>query len=130
MTRNCVIAGVGPGNGASFARRFSAAGYRVAMLARNEEYLNELSGGVSDSYAIGCDVRDPEMVCKAFQRVHNELGSVDLVLVNGLERAMSIKAFHDDGRSPQSLGSHRPSDWGGVVERCGTEVAGRLVKAV
>ena len=82
MTRNCVIAGVGPGNGASFARRFSAAGYRVAMLARNEEYLNELSDEVSDSYAIGCDVRDPEMVCKAFQRVHDELGSVDVLVYN------------------------------------------------
>ena len=60
MTRNCVIAGVGPGNGASFARRLSAAGYRVAMLARNEEYLSELSNEVSNSYAICCDVRDPE----------------------------------------------------------------------
>ena len=63
MTRNCVIAGVGPGNGASFARRVSAAGYRVAMLARNEEYLSELSDEVSICYAFRCDVQDPEMVC-------------------------------------------------------------------
>ena len=35
-----------------------------------------------DSYAIGCDVRDPEMVCKAVQRVHDELGSVDVLVYN------------------------------------------------
>jgi NADP-dependent 3-hydroxy acid dehydrogenase YdfG len=82
MTKNCVIAGVGPGNGASFARRFSTAGYRVAMLARNEGYLNALSAEIKGSYAIGCDVRDPEMVCKAFQRLHEELGFVDVLVYN------------------------------------------------
>ena len=82
MTKNCEIVGVGPGNGASFARRFSAAGYRVAMLARNERYLNELCGDVTDSYAIGCDVRDPEMVRNAFQHINVELGSVDVLVYN------------------------------------------------
>ena len=53
MTRNCVVAGVGPGNGASFTRRFSSAGYQVAMLARNETYLDELGAEVADSHAIG-----------------------------------------------------------------------------
>ena len=82
MTRNCVVAGVGPGNGASFARRFSAAGYCVAMLSRNEKYLTELSSEVANSYPIPCDIRDPEMVCEAFKRVHDSLGAVDVLIYN------------------------------------------------
>ena len=31
----CAIVGVGPGNGAAFARRFTSEGYRVALLARS-----------------------------------------------------------------------------------------------
>jgi NAD(P)H-hydrate repair Nnr-like enzyme with NAD(P)H-hydrate epimerase domain len=31
----CVVVGVGPGNGAAFARRFAAEGYAVALLARS-----------------------------------------------------------------------------------------------
>jgi hypothetical protein len=37
--RVCVVAGVGPGNGAALTRRFAAGGYRVAMLARSAEKL-------------------------------------------------------------------------------------------
>ena len=31
----CAVVGVGPGNGAAFARRFAAEGYAVALLARS-----------------------------------------------------------------------------------------------
>ena len=82
MTRNCVVAGVGPGNGASFTRRFSSAGYQVAMLARNKAYLDELGGEVADSHAIGCDVQDPAAVREAFDRVHKTLGLVDVLIYN------------------------------------------------
>ena len=33
----CLVTGVGEGTGAAIARRFASSGYRVAMLARNEE---------------------------------------------------------------------------------------------
>jgi short-subunit dehydrogenase len=35
----CAIVGVGPGNGAAFARRFSKEGYTLALLARHTELL-------------------------------------------------------------------------------------------
>ena len=82
MTRNCVVAGVGPGNGASFTRRFSSAGYQVAMWARNEADLDELGGEVADSHAIVCDVQDPAAVREAFDRVHKTLGLVDVLIYN------------------------------------------------
>ena len=33
----CLISGVGPGTGSALAKRFAEGGYRVALLARNEE---------------------------------------------------------------------------------------------
>ena len=77
-----MVAGVGPGNGASFTRRFSSAGYQVAMLARNAAYLDELGGEVADSHAIVCDVQDPAAVREAFDRVHKTLGLVDVLIYN------------------------------------------------
>jgi len=40
-----VVIGAGPGLGASLARRFVAA-YRVAILARNADYLKALAGQI------------------------------------------------------------------------------------
>ena len=38
----CIVTGVGEGNGRSISKRFSKEGYRVAMLARNKEKLDQL----------------------------------------------------------------------------------------
>ena len=46
--RVCVVAGVGPGNGTAFTRRFAAAGYQVAMLARTRERLAALEVELSE----------------------------------------------------------------------------------
>ena len=82
MAKNCVIVGVGPGNGASFARRFSSAGYQVAMLSRNETYLKRLSSEISGSSPIYCDACDPASIRQAFDRVHEVLGAVDVMIYN------------------------------------------------
>ena len=44
MAKNkiCLIAGVGPGTGKACAKIFSYNGYKIAMLARNINFLNEL----------------------------------------------------------------------------------------
>ena len=65
----CAIAGAGPGNGAAFARRFAAAGYRVALLARNLERLSELAATIPDSQAFACDVTDSASIQAAFAAI-------------------------------------------------------------
>ena len=35
----CAVVGVGPGNGAAFARRFTEDGYAVALLARKDDFV-------------------------------------------------------------------------------------------
>lgn len=44
-----LITGVGPGTGSALARRFAAGGDHVALLARNQERLDDLSAELSDS---------------------------------------------------------------------------------
>ena len=75
-----LITGVGPGTGASVARRFAAAGYRTALLARNENRLNELASELPDSNAFVCDVTDSE----ALAQVVEAAGPVDVVVHNAV----------------------------------------------
>ena len=82
MGKVCVITGVGPGNGASFSRRFTEEGYTVVMLARNAAYLEALAGEIPGSVAMECDVRKPEAVKSVFARIHKEIGAVDTLLYN------------------------------------------------
>ncbi len=78
----CAVVGVGPGNGAAFARRFSSEGYATALLARSTELTEELVTQLSDSRAYACDVTDPNAVEKAFAAIRSELGEVDTLLYN------------------------------------------------
>ena len=38
----CAVVGVGPGNGAAFARRFADEGYAVALLSRSTDFSERL----------------------------------------------------------------------------------------
>jgi NAD(P)-dependent dehydrogenase (short-subunit alcohol dehydrogenase family) len=80
------IAGVGPGLGASLARKFAKEGCRIALLARSSEFLetlsNELRGGGTETVAIQTDIGEAEQVVAAFRRVREQLGSVDVLINN------------------------------------------------
>ena len=82
MSKVCVVAGVGPGNGASCCRRFAAEGYSIVMLARNADYLNSLSAQLPDSLAIPCDVRDPEAIGAVFEQIHDQVGAPAVLVYN------------------------------------------------
>jgi len=78
----CVVAGVGPGNGAAFARRFAAEGYAVALLARSAKYATELAATLPGSRAYECDVGDPGSVERTFGAIRRDLGDVDVLVYN------------------------------------------------
>jgi NAD(P)-dependent dehydrogenase (short-subunit alcohol dehydrogenase family) len=78
----CAVVGVGPGNGAAFAKRFAAEGQRVALLARSTDFTNQLATTLPGSRAYRCDVTDAESVDSAFGAVQAELGSIDVVIYN------------------------------------------------
>ena len=78
----CAVVGVGPGNGAAFARRFSREGYAVALLARRVDFSRELAASLPGSAAYVCDAGDEASVDEAFGRVRGELGEVDVLVYN------------------------------------------------
>jgi NAD(P)-dependent dehydrogenase (short-subunit alcohol dehydrogenase family) len=78
----CVVVGVGPGNGAALARRFSAEGYAVALLARSTTFSKELATELGDARAYACDVSDPDSVRHTFELIREDLGDVDALIYN------------------------------------------------
>ena len=85
-----VIVGVGPGLGASLARRFACEGMAVAVAARRAEKMASLveelgrSGGAGRAY--GCDATDEGQVTALLAAVREELGVPDLVVFNASGR--------------------------------------------
>ena len=79
----CLITGVGPGTGASLARRF-AQGYRVAMIARNEERLAALERELPSARAFPCDVTDVDALTATFAQVKGEMGSPSVLIHNAV----------------------------------------------
>lgn len=85
MTRTAVIAGVGPGLGASVAERFAAEGCEVALLARSESYLTDLADRLTretagEALALPTDLADPMTIDHSFDRIREAFGPIDLLV--------------------------------------------------
>ena len=78
----CAVVGIGPQNGASFARRFASEGYAVALLSRKTEYSTKLAAEMDSARAFACDVTDPSAVAAAFESIRTEMGEVDVLVYN------------------------------------------------
>ena len=78
----CAIVGIGPKNGAAFARRFDSAGYRIALLSRSTTFSEDLAKDLDDARAYSCDASDPASVEAAFSKLQSDLGAVDVLIYN------------------------------------------------
>lgn len=87
--RVCVVAGVGPGNGTAFTRKFAGAGYRVAMLARTRERLEALEAEIPGTRGYTVDIGDPAGVRETFDRIRAELGPADVLIHNAAAGAFT-----------------------------------------
>ena len=83
--RVAVVLGVGPGLGASLARRF-AKGYAVAINARNEKYLHSLAEEIiaagGKAIEVPADLGDRAQVGAAFKSIRERLGAPEVLLYN------------------------------------------------
>jgi NAD(P)-dependent dehydrogenase (short-subunit alcohol dehydrogenase family) len=81
-----VVAGVGPGLGASLCRTLAGAGYRVAALARTERFAPGLAAEVhrpvGEMRFYACDLTQGEAVEQAFRAIRSELGSPAVLVYN------------------------------------------------
>jgi NAD(P)-dependent dehydrogenase (short-subunit alcohol dehydrogenase family) len=100
-----VIAGVGPGLGASLARKLAKEGCRLALLARSSDFLetlsNELRQQGKEALTIPTDVSDADQVRGAFERIRDRLGPVDLLINNASGSGPFGQTFVDI--SPESF---------------------------
>ncbi len=82
--KTCLITGVGPGTGSALAKRFAAAGYRVAMLARDAARLRQLEASLPGSLGFVCDVGNEEELRLAVAKVQDSLGDPHTVIHNAV----------------------------------------------
>ncbi len=83
MSQTAVIAGVGPGLGASLARTFAAHGCQVALFARSAEYLTELAESLpepGEGLAVPTDLTDVDQIHDGFATVREQFGAVDILI--------------------------------------------------
>ncbi|MDR6874002.1 NAD(P)-dependent dehydrogenase (short-subunit alcohol dehydrogenase family) [Bosea sp. BE125] len=79
--RTALIVGAGPGISASLARKLSASGMQVALVARHAEKLAPLAAETGAS-VFAADASDPAGVARLFDEVEAGLGEPDVVIYN------------------------------------------------
>lgn len=77
----CLVTGAGRGIGRAIARRFAAAGGRLAILDRNSGDLTDVAEEIEGCLPVVCDVGDAAQVEAAIAEVARAFGRLD-VLVN------------------------------------------------
>jgi short-subunit dehydrogenase len=79
-----LVTGVGPGTGSAIARRLSAGGYSVAMLARNKERLATLEKEIANAKAYACDVTDEGQLDVTLAAVRADIGEPSVLVHNAV----------------------------------------------
>ncbi len=81
--KTIVIIGAGPGLGLSLAKKFGANGFKVALVARNQERLSVMEKELQELHiearAFAADVNDLAALKQAIQAAKSEFGSIDVL---------------------------------------------------
>ncbi len=80
--RTILITGAGSGIGRATAERFLAAGWRVALLGRRRDALEDTAGDATGALILPCDVTDADAVTDAFVTVARSWGRLDVLFNN------------------------------------------------
>jgi len=81
--KNIVIVGAGPGLGMSIAKKFGKNGFRIALIARNEEKLNQLVIELEqlgiEAASFQADILNKAQISLAFATIKEKYGFIDVV---------------------------------------------------
>ena len=128
QNRVALVTGVGPGLGASLARRFARGGFAVGLAARRPTFIDdltrEIANGGGHAIALVADVSRPAEVRLAVERVRAELGTISVLLHNASSSAGDglLETTPEDFES-----SWRIATLGGFV--CAQETAPDMIAA-
>lgn len=103
MSKNAVVTGAGSGVGQATALRLAQEGWRVALVGRRLEALNDTvarAGQLAAQFLpIPADIRDAAAVERMAERVATELGDVELLVnaagTNAPRRALEVLSLLD-----------------------------------
>ncbi|MEW5837291.1 MAG: SDR family NAD(P)-dependent oxidoreductase [Pseudomonadota bacterium] len=88
------ITGASSGIGAALCRRLAQQGWRVVASARNQQALQQLAEESPNIHPLPLDVTRTEDVHAAVQRIENEIGCIDLAVLNaGDYTPMALEDF-------------------------------------
>lgn len=82
MSKTIIITGGGGGVGRATAHAFLDAGWRVGLVGRRAEALEETANGHANALTLPCDVTDEAQVEAAFDRAAKAWGHLDAVFNN------------------------------------------------
>lgn len=86
MTKTIVVVGAGKGLGNHVAKLFGQKGFRVILMARNEnaleEYREDFFADGIETHVYPVDAAKPETLTEAFGRVKQEFGIPDVLFYN------------------------------------------------
>ena len=84
--KTIVVVGAGQGLGNHVAERFAKEDFRVVLLARRSdalaEYQKEFVAKGFEVSTVACDVTEAESVKTAFAKIHEEVGTPDVLVYN------------------------------------------------
>jgi NAD(P)-dependent dehydrogenase (short-subunit alcohol dehydrogenase family) len=84
--KTIVVVGAGHGLGNHVAERFAKEDFCVVLVARRSEALAEykqaFEGMGYETSTVACDVTDAESVKAAFEKIHTEVGTPDVLVYN------------------------------------------------
>lgn len=96
MVSTIVITGASVGIGAAIARRFAHSSYRLVLIARRKDKLDELRKelGSNNIFVYELDVSSRTNVEAIFSKIEKEVGPIDILvnnagLASGLDRAQN-----------------------------------------
>ena len=82
MAKTIIITGAGSGIGRSTAQAFLDAGYKVGLIGRRQETLDETANGHENALILPCDVSDADAVEAAFSNAFSNWGRLDVLFNN------------------------------------------------
>ncbi|MGH8265556.1 MAG: SDR family NAD(P)-dependent oxidoreductase, partial [Steroidobacteraceae bacterium] len=124
-----LIVGAGSGLSASLARTFHAAGFGIALAARDIDKLADLCTEFGAT-AYACDSSDADQVQQLFQDLDKGIGAPDVVVYNAsyrlrgpfaelepaeVERALSVSAYGGFLVAQQAVKRMLPKQHGAVL---------------
>lgn len=116
-----VVVGAGPGVGNNVAKKFGDNNFRVVLVSRNQDaldqYMKELSSEGIETYAVAADAASSVSLKAAFDQIKKNYGSTDVLVYN----AAVLKGGQPTSLTAESLVSHYQVDVAGALH-CALQV--------